>query len=244
VKAFLVTILTRLAIDRLKSAQVQREQYIGPWLPEPVFTGRDADPFASVARGEAVEIALLRAMERLSPQERAVLLLNEVLEHDHDEIAEMLGISAASSRQHLHRARERIAAEKTRFQPSNEEKRRLIESFMVALQRGSVDGLRDVLTSDVTARGDGGGKVAGAGMHPIHGFEKVSRLYFSLATRLLPLQRLVPDEVNGTPALVLYNDGRLEGIVTFAFDGDRIAEINTIVNPDKLAYARRQATVH
>ncbi|HSP15063.1 MAG TPA: RNA polymerase sigma-70 factor [Thermoanaerobaculia bacterium] len=240
VKAFLVTILTRLALDRLKSAQVQREQYIGPWLPEPVFTGRDADPFASAARDEAIQVALLTAMERLSPQERAVLLLSEVLEYDHDEIAEMLDISTAASRQHLHRARERIAAEKQRFQPSADEKRRLIESFMGALQSGSVDMLRDVLTADVIARGDGGGKVAGAGMRPVLGFDKVARLYLSLAERVLPVQRLVMEEVNGSPALVLYTNERLDGIVTFDFDGDRIAEINSVLNPDKLAFARRQ----
>ncbi len=242
VKAFLVTILTRLALDRLKSARVQREQYIGPWLPEPVFTGRDADPFASAARDESIRIALLAAMERLSPQERAVFLLSEVLDHDHDEIAEMLDISTASSRQLLHRARERVAAEKQRFQPSADEKRRLIESFMSALQSGSIDGLRQVLTADVVARGDGGGKVPGAGMHPVTGFDKVARLYLSLVTRVLPAQRLVTEEVNGSPALVLYTDGRLDAIMTFDFSGDRIAEVNTMVNPDKLAFARRQVT--
>ncbi len=240
VKAFLVTILTRLALDRLKSARAQREQYIGPWLPEPVFTGRDADPFSSAARDESIRIALLTAMERLSPQERAVLLLAEVLEHDHDEIAEMLGISPAASRQHLHRARERVAAEKQRFEPSPDEKRRLIETFMGALQSGSIDELRAVLTNDVVARGDGGGKVAGAGMHPIAGFEKVARLYLSLVTRVLPAQTFTIEEVNGSPALALYTDSRLDAVVAFGFDGSRIAEINTILNPDKLAFARRQ----
>ena len=107
VKAFLVTILTRLALDRLKSAQAQRETYIGPWLPEPVVTEGD-DPLARALREERVQYALLRAMEKLSPSERAVLLLADVLEHDHNEIAEILDISAASSRQLLHRARERM----------------------------------------------------------------------------------------------------------------------------------------
>lgn len=239
VKAFLVTILTRLAIDRLKSAQVQREHYLGNWLPEPVFTGRDADPFASVTRDESIRIALLRALERLTPQERAVLLLSEVLEYGHDEIAEMLDITSASSRQLLHRARERVAAEKQRFRPSYEEQQRLIESFMAALQNGSVDALRDVLKADVTARGDGGGKVPGAGMQPVLGFSNVARLYLGLVQKFpgLGIERA---EVNESPALTIYDGDNLYGVIAFDFDGDRIAEINTILNPDKLAFARRQ----
>jgi RNA polymerase sigma-70 factor, ECF subfamily len=240
VKAFLVTILTRLALDRLKSAQVQREQYIGPWLPEPVFTGRDADPFASAARGEEIQIALLTALERLTPQERAVLLLSEVLEHDHAEIAEMLEITPAASRQLLHRARERVAAERQRFQPSAEEKQRLVESFMSAIQSGKIELLRNVLTADVIARGDGGGKVPGAGMHPIFGLDKVARLFFSLAQHVLASQKIVMEDVNGSPALVRYSNDVVDAVVTFGFDSNRIVEIDTIVNPDKLAFAQKQ----
>jgi RNA polymerase sigma-70 factor (TIGR02957 family) len=240
VKAFLVTVLTRLALDRLKSARVQREQYVGQWLPEPVFTGRDADPFDSITRNETVEFALLAALERLSPEERAVMLLSEVFEYDHKEIAEMLDISAAASRQLLHRARERVRAEKQRFRPSREEKLRLVQSFMAALQSGSVDALRSVLTSDVTARGDGGGKVPGAGMRQILGFDNVSRLYFGLVQKFAATVRIELDEVNGSPALVALEGDKLFGVITFDFDEDRITEINTVLNPDKLEFAKRQ----
>ena len=240
VKAFLVTILTRLALDRLKSAKAQREQYVGNWLPEPVFTGRDADPFVTATRDESIEFALLLALERLTPQERAVLLLSEVLEYDHNEVAEMLDISAASSRQLLHRARERVAAEKQRFRPSREEQMRLIGSFMSALQSGDVNALRDVLKADVVARGDGGGKVPGAGMRPILGFDNVSRLYFNLIQKFAQSLRIEVAEVNGATALVAYDRDKMFCVITFAFDRDRIAEINTVLNPDKLEFAKRQ----
>lgn len=240
VKAFLVTILTRLAIDRLKSAQAQREVYPGNWLPEPVFTGRDADPFDTATRGEAIQIALLRALERLTPQERAVMLLSEVLEYDHNEIAEMLEITPASSRQLLHRARERVAVEKQRFRPSREEQERLVTGFMAALQTGRVDALRQLLTDNVTVRGDGGGKVPGAGMRPILGFDNVVRLFLSLAKKIKPTMRTTFEEVNGSPAVVLYDSDEIYDIMAFDFDGDRIVEISSVLNPDKLAFAKKQ----
>ena len=239
VKAFLVTILTRLALDRLKSAQARRETYIGPWLPEPVLTGSDADPFASATRAEEIEIALVAAMEKLTPQERAVFLLAEVLEHDHAEIAEILGITASASRQLLHRARERMAEGKKRFHPSREEQERLLAGFMAALRDGNVDALREVLASDVVAFADGGGKVPGAGLHPILGFDKVARLYLALTKQAANL-RIEIGQVNGALALVGWAGDRLQLIVTFGFDGDRIAEIATVLNPDKLAFASKQ----
>ena len=241
VKAFLVTILTRLALDRLKSAQVQRETYIGPWLPEPVFTGNDADPYARVAREEKIEFALLAALERLSPQERAVLLLHEVLDYDHNEIAELLGITSAASRQQLHRARERVSEGKPRFTPSNEEQRRLIDGFMAALVKGDVDGLRNVLASDVVVRSDGGGK-AFAAKRPIVGFDDVSRFYFGLTKQLAKFPDAVIDveEVNGAPALVGSFPDRVQTVMTFVVRDGKIAEILAVLNPDKLRFFERQ----
>ncbi len=239
VKAFLVTILTRLALDRLKSAQHQREQYIGPWLPEPVLTGIDGDPYARATRDEQIEVALLRTLERLSPQERAVLLLYEVLEHDHNEIAELLEITAASSRQILHRAKERVAAEKRRFTPPVEEQRRLIESFMSAVADGDVNALREVLASDVVALGDGGGKAFAAKI-PIVGFDAVSRFFFGLASKYAQGITITIEEVNGAPAVVARTGDLITSIVSFAFEEGRITELNSVVNPDKLAFAQRQ----
>ncbi|HYC90357.1 MAG TPA: RNA polymerase sigma-70 factor [Thermoanaerobaculia bacterium] len=240
VKAFLVTILTRLALDRLKSAQKQREEYIGPWLPEPVLTGIDGDPYARATRDEQVELALLRALERLSPQERAVLLLHDVLEHDHNEIADLLGITPASSRQILHRAKERVAEEKRRFAPPPEEQRRLIESFMGALSTGDVAALRNVLAADVVSIGDGGGKTFAA-KRPIHGVDAVSQMWIGIVTKFAAGIEVTIEEVNGALAIVGWRDGVIENILTFTFEAGRIAELVSIVNPEKLEFARRQS---
>ena len=164
------------------AAQKQREEYIGPWLPEPVFTGIDGDPYARATRDEQIEMALLRTLERLSPQERAVLLLYEVLDHDHNEIADLLGITSAASRQLLHRAKERVAAEKQRFNAPPEQQRRLIESFVAAAMNGDVAALRSVLAEDVVAVADGGGKSI-ASKRPLFGVEAVSRLWLGLAAK-------------------------------------------------------------
>ncbi|HET7704527.1 MAG TPA: RNA polymerase sigma factor SigJ [Thermoanaerobaculia bacterium] len=240
VKAFLVTILTRLALDRLKSAQAQRETYIGPWLPEPVVTEGD-DPLARALREERVQYALLRAMEKLSPSERAVLLLADVLEHDHNEIAEILDISAASSRQLLHRARERVNADKSRFTPTREEQQRLIRGFMAAIEAGDIDSLRGVLASSVTAGADGGGRVPGAGVHPIVGPDKVARLYLGLAAKFGPGLRGEVLEITGEPALVLFDGDSLLGVMVFSYDEGRIGGLHTILNPEKLVTVRRQS---
>lgn len=240
VKAFLVTILTRLALDRLKSAQKQREEYIGPWLPEPVLTGIDGDPYARATRDEQIELALLRALERLSPQERAVLLLHDVLEHDHNEIAEMLDISSAASRQVLHRAKERVAEEKRRFTPPPEQQRRLVESFLGAVSNGDVDGLRSVLAADVVTVGDGGGK-AFAARRPVHGFDAVAQMWIGIVQKFGEGIEVSIEEVNGNPAIVGRRDGEITSILNFTFDGDRIAELLSVVNPEKLEFARRQS---
>lgn len=239
VKAFLVTILTRLAFDRLKSARHQREHYVGPWLPEPVFTGIDGDPFARATRDEKVEMALLRTLERLSPQERAVLLLYEVLDHGHNEIADLLSITSAASRQLLHRAKARVAAEKQRFTPPPEQQRRLIESFVAAAVNGDIAALRNALTDDVVSLADGGGK-SFAAKRPIHGADAVAKLFAGIVAKFGAGIVATVEEVNGQPALIGRRDGAIISIGMFAFDGDRIAEIVSFVNPDKLAFAQRQ----
>jgi RNA polymerase sigma-70 factor (ECF subfamily) len=240
VRAFLVTILSRLALDRLKSAQRQREEYIGPWLPEPVLTGIEGDPYARVTRDEKVEMALLRTLERLSPQERAVFLLYEVLDHDHAEIAELLGITAASSRQLLHRAKERVADDKRRAQTPEDRRRQIIEGFMTALAKGDVDAVRDLLAADVIATADGGAK-SFAAKRPVVGADAVARLYIGITTKLAVGLRATMEEVNAAPAVVVWRGDTIVSVLTFDFDGDRIAEVVSVVNPDKLAFAQRQA---
>jgi RNA polymerase sigma-70 factor (ECF subfamily) len=238
-KAFLVTVITRLALDRLKSAQHRREEYVGPWLPEPVLTGIDGDPYARVMRDENVELALLRALERLSPQERAVLLLYEVLDHDHNEIASILGITSASSRQILHRAKERVSDDRRRFTPPAEQQRMLIDRFMHALAANDVDGLRQVLAADVVSLADGGGKTF-ASKRPLHGFDMVARLFRGLVEKYSAGIEYEVRDVNGAPALLMTRGDRVESILTFTFEGERIIELAAIVNPDKLTVATRQ----
>ena len=240
VKAFLVTILTRLALDRLKSAQRTREEYIGPWLPEPVLTGVDGDPYARAARDEKVAMALLRTLERLSPQERAVFLLYEVLDHDHVEIAELLEITPVASRQILHRAKERVAAEKQRFTPPPDQQRRIIETFLAALVHGDVTAVRNVLAADVVSLADGGGKTFAA-RRPVLGADAVARLFIGVVQKFGAGVTPSIEEVNGTPALVGRRDGAITNILMFAFEGERIVEILSLVNPDKLAFVQKQA---
>jgi RNA polymerase sigma-70 factor (ECF subfamily) len=232
VKAFLVTILTRLALDRLKSAQARRETYIGPWLPEPVLTGEADD---RVLRGEVIELAMLAALERLAPAERAVLLLYEVLDYDHNEIAEMLEIAPATSRQLLHRARERVADKRRRFTPSPEEQRRLVLGFVRAMTEGDVESLRALLAANVVARGDGGGK-ATAARNEIAGIEHVSRFFIGLGRKRRATTTVSIEEVNGAPAILVHVEGALYSVISLAFDEGKIVEISSVVNPDKLRF--------
>lgn len=240
VKAFLVTVLTRLALDKLKSAQTKRETYIGPWLPEPVLTGIDGDPYAKATRDEQIELALLRTLERLTPQERAVLLLHEVLEHDHNEIAELLGITAASSRQLLHRAKERVAEDRRRFSPPVDAQRQLIERFMHALVNGDAGALRDTLARDVVSVADGGGKTF-ASKRSISGIDAVTNLFLGIVQKFGAGVEASIEEVNGAPAIIGRKDGEMLSIWAFEFEEGRIAGIMALVNPEKLAFAKKQA---
>lgn len=239
VKAYLVTIVSRLALDRLKSAQKQREEYVGEWLPEPVFTGADADPYARATREEEIGIALLRALERLSAQERAVLLLYEVLDHDHNEIAELLGITPAASRQILHRAKARVAADRPRFAPPKDEQRRLVESFLGAILHGDVASLRNVLASDVVSIADGGGRTLAA-PRPVVGLDAVARLYVTVARKFGEGLESAIEEVNGAPAVIGRRDGVITAVLSFRFEEGRICEIWNVLNPDKLEFLQRQ----
>ena len=239
VRAFLVTVLTRLALDRLKSAQHQREEYIGPWLPEPVFTGIDGDPYARATRDEKLELALLRTLDRLTPQERAVLLLYEVLGDDHNEIAELLGITPAASRQLLHRAKERVAAEKPRFTPPPEKQRELVERFLAAMAGEDIDGLRQVLAADVVTTADGGGK-SFAAKRPVVGNETVAKLFVGIRQKFAAGLAVAIEEVNGAPAIIARR--AVVTILSFVFDGERIAEVLSFSNPDKITFASHQSS--
>jgi RNA polymerase sigma-70 factor, ECF subfamily len=244
-KAYLTTIVTRLCLDRLKSARATREEYIGPWLPEPVVTGEQPGPERSLAQAESVTLAFMVLLETLSPEERAVFLLREVFDYEYDEIAEMLETSAANCRQLFHRAKGRIAERKPRFRAAIAEKRPLVERFVRAFSEGSEAGLTSVLAEDIGFWSDGGGKVLAA-RRPIFGRAQVVSLLMGFRRTGpaigVPLESVTFDiiEVNGEPAVLLRVDGRLDSVYVMAVEGGAITAIRVVRNPDKLTYIGHQ----
>jgi RNA polymerase sigma-70 factor (ECF subfamily) len=243
--AYLTTIVTRLCLDRLKSARASREEYIGPWLPEPVATDDAAAPERSAALAESVSLAFMVLLERLSPEERAVFLLREVFEHDYDEIAAMLGTSAVNCRQLFHRAKTRIAEGRPRFEDEARDKRPLVGRFVHALRAGDERELAGILAEDVGFWSDGGGKVLAA-KRPVFGREQVANMLagfrrtapaagIDLATVTLDVA-----DVNGQAAMLLRVAGRLDSVYTFSTDGEAITAIRVVRNPDKLQFLERQ----
>jgi len=247
--AFATTIVTRLCLDRLKSARAKREEYIGPWLPEPVLTSELEDPAEKLERTESVTLAFLVLLEKLSPEERAVFLLREVFEYDHSEVADMLGTTADNSRQLLHRAKTRIAEGRPRLIGMAQSRRAVAERFARALSDGDSAGLTALLTRDVEVWSDGGGKVAAA-RRPLIGREQVLNFLIGLhrsahATGVARDVSLQIEEVNAEPALVLRVGPRLESVFVFSVDGEAISGIRVVRNPDKLARIDRHlATLH
>jgi RNA polymerase sigma-70 factor, ECF subfamily len=235
-KAFATTIVTRLCLDRLNSLRKTREEYVGPWLPEPVLTSEVETPDVMLQRSESVTLAFLLLLEKLSPEERAVFLLKDVFEYEHSEIAEMLDMSTENSRQLLHRAKARIADGRPQISGTSESRRRIAERFARAFTSGDDRRLTTLLSSDIGLWSDGGGK-ASAARRPLIGREQV--LHF-----LLGLQRtagaagLKPDlsleDVNAEPALIVRIDQRIRSIFVLSIDNDLIVGIRVMRNPDKL----------
>ena len=246
-QAFAATIVTRLCLDRLKSARARREEYVGPWLPEPVLTaGGEQSPDVLAERSESVTLAFLVLLETLSPEERAVFLLKEVFDYEHADIAGILGTTTANSRQLFHRAKSKIRLNASRDfeQP---QRRALAERFVEAFRAGDAAGLAQLLAQDVTFVADGGGK-ATATRRPLEGRDTVVKLLVgfvraAVATGLASRATLEVTEVNAEPALVIRLDGRLDGVYVLSVEGDAITGIRVVRNPDKLAYIGRQLEV-
>jgi RNA polymerase sigma-70 factor, ECF subfamily len=238
-KAFATTIVTRLCLDRLKSARATREEYIGPWLPEPIVTATTEAPDAMLQRAESLTLAFLVLLEDLSPEERAVFLLKEVFEYEHAEIAGMLGTTSENSRQLFHRAKSRIARGRPRLTGTPRSRRTLAERFTRAFSSGDGSALTALLAEDVGLWSDGGGK-ASAARRPLIGREEVLR--FLLGLHRTARTAGVADasvriiEANGEPAIVVRVGGRLESIFVVTVDTDTISAIRVVRNPDKLAY--------
>jgi len=234
-RAYLTTIVTRLAINHLHSARVQRETYVGPWLPEPVMTGPGSDPSGTVELAESLSMAFLVLLERLSPIERAVFLLREVFDFEYSEIARVVDKTEANCRQIFARARKQVGASRQRFDASNEQTRRLVQGFTEAAQAGNMDGLLTLLAEDITLWADGGGKAPGAALKPIHGAAAVARFVIGVLERFVPEGSVMrPAEINSQPGFLVYVSGHPLAALVFDVRGDRIHTIYAIGNPDKL----------
>ncbi len=232
-EAWLVTVVTRLAIDRLRSARLEREAYVGEWLPEPIVAVDERTPETLAELASDVSLAFLHVLERLGPEERAAFLLRQVFDYDYGEIAGMLGKQEAAVRQLVHRAGERVRQERPRFEVPAEKHQDLLRKFMEAAQTGQRAAIRALLAEDVMTIGDGGGKVpsVAGGMR---GAERVTNLYWAHALRLGPRLQYRIATINGEPGLLRYIDGQLESANAVVSDGERILAIYAVRNPDKL----------
>lgn len=235
-RAFLVAVVSRLCINQLQSARVQREQYVGEWLPEPIVTDSVSDPFGSVRRSESLSFAFLILLERLTPAERAVYLLREVFEYEYAEIASILEQSEANCRQIFRRARQHVGVMQTRFAASQVEQSNLLQQFLGATRTGELDGLVDLLAKDVMLHSDGGGKAI-AVPNQIKGATNVARGILGSLKKLVPktlVRRLLL--VNGKPGLVNYLNGKAHSVLSIDVAQGRIRAIYILTNPDKLSH--------
>jgi RNA polymerase sigma-70 factor (ECF subfamily) len=235
-EAFLVTIVTRLCLDRLKSARAQREAYVGPWLPEPVFDTESLSADAATELADDLSFALMLALDRLSPLERAAFLLHDVFDRPFAEIAGMLDRSETACRQLAARGRRGVRDERPPPPAPSEKHARLLAAFGEAVASGDISRLATLLREDAIAISDGGGRKAAA-LNPIIGADKIARLFISLAGKNAGHDlRIVPAMINGSIGAVLYMDGELDHTFSMAIDGDKIAAIYLVRNPDKLRH--------
>ncbi|MFD9949346.1 RNA polymerase sigma-70 factor [Nonomuraea sp. NPDC059023] len=233
-RAFLVTVVSRLALDQLRSARVKREAYTGPWLPEPVPAAQ-VGPLDTVELRDTVAFATLHLMERLSPPERAVFVLREAFELPYPEIAEIVGVTQANARQMHHRASVRLAEGRDRFTPTAQQHTELLTRFMEAAAGGDLAALTSLLHDDVVIWNDGGGKVRAA-LKPIHGRDKVIAFLNGLMSRYL-FSDMRLGETNGHPALIT-KVGGADQLVSLEIRDGKIVSMLGVLNPDKLTRIR------
>jgi RNA polymerase sigma-70 factor, ECF subfamily len=235
-RAYLVTIISRLCINHLRSARIQREEYVGEWLPEPIVTALASDPLGMIRADESISMAFLILLERLTPIERAVFLLREIFEYEYAEITEALGQSEVNCRQVLLRARQHMSTLRPRFKLSTRKQNDLLERFLQATSNGDMKGLVDLLASDVVLHSDGGGKAI-AVPNPIYGADKVSRAILGALNKLVPkdlVRRLA--QINGEPGIVAYLNRKPFSVFTLDVLEGRIQAIYILTNPKKLSH--------
>lgn len=233
-EAWLVTVTTRLALDRLRRAKAERERYVGPWLPEPLAPDHER-PDAVRERDESLTLSFLLLLERLAPDERAAFLLHDVFDYGHAEAAAILGIGEDACRQRVHRAKARLRDGRPRFRVDAAAQQRLLQRFVAAMRAPGMETLQALFAEDAVHISDGGG-LARATLHPLHGAERLARLYLQLARhgedRGLRFELAT---LNGAPALLLREGEALTTAMWIECDDDRITAILALRNPEKLA---------
>ena len=237
-QAWLTTVVGRLGLDALGSARARREQYVGPWLPDPLVDApaADADPADRVTLDESVSLALLFVLERLSPAERTAFILHDVFAFSFEEIAAVVGRTPQATRQLASRARRHVAEARPRQPGTPQQQARLVRAFAAAVDDGDIDGLLGVLDPGVVMRSDGGGR-AKAARKPLVGADRVSRALTALARTALADFELSFVDVNGLPGLLVTDaESGAISVVAFTFDGGQITSIHIQLNPDKLRH--------
>jgi RNA polymerase sigma-70 factor (TIGR02957 family) len=237
-RAYLSAVVTRLAIDQLRSARARRETYVGEWLPEPVVTSPDEDPARHAEMADSLSLAFLVLLENLSPEQRAVFLLREVFDYPYDRIAEIVEKSEANVRQLAVRARRHVEEGRSRFEASREQRDELARRFFAATREGDLEALEALLAQDVILHGDGGGK-APALARPLHGRARVAHTLLAWARSAARFggisMRAV--EVNGQPGAMTFDpEGRLINVLALDIADGQIQAVRSVVNPDKLQH--------
>ena len=238
-RAYLVRIVTRQALNRLRTLARRREQYVGEWLPEPLLTTPDVAEDVELA--ESVSLAMLTVLETLTPTERAVFVLREVFDLPFEEIAEATGKSAAAVRQIAHRARSHVASRRPRRRVDRTEQQQVIARFLAAVNNGDLQQLMDVLAPDAVLFADGGGVVQ-AVLQPVVGAKKICNLLRNFP-KAVPTGVFEPMLLNGAPGARLLVDDQLDTVVGFAFENGRISRIFTVRNPQKLGRVSEETTL-
>ncbi|MBA0052856.1 RNA polymerase sigma-70 factor [Streptomyces sp. AJS327] len=242
--AWLTKVVTNLCLTHLTSARARRERYVGPWLPEPVLTeGDPLGPLETVEQRDSVSVGVLMLLERLTPPERAAFVLREAFGYTHAEIAEVLDANEARVRQLYRRARQHLRQDRQRFEADPERGAEIVQRFLAAALEGDVDGLERLLATDAGAWADGGGKGA-ASRVPVFGADRVAALLARLlGSRLAAGMEFEVRQVNGGPAIVVWQEGgTLAAVSCCEVVGDRLTAVRTVVNPDKLAFVSSQLT--
>ncbi|MEV1131273.1 RNA polymerase sigma-70 factor [Agromyces sp. NPDC049794] len=232
-RAYLVRIVTRQALNQLRTVSRRREDYVGEWLPEPLLTSPDVADDVELA--ESVSMAMLTVLETLAPTERAVFVLREVFDVPYDEIADAIDKTPAAVRQIAHRAKDHVAARRPRVSVDPSEQEEVLARFLTAVNTGDLQGLMDVLAPDVVSVADGGGKVRGAARRPIVGAEKLAAYLLGGMAKAGVQLVSTPTWLNGAPGARIEVEGKLVGAITVAVEHGRITRIYSVVNPDKLA---------